>query len=201
MEIVAHPSLLLKSAKYDSKFYQSHIQSICDAFDCSSLVPSVCVQYAAFVKLLADSDLQEQHATYWKTSGRWDPLGVIESFMNPKLELADGLEDLCFILAKIGLIRFTQSDTERVVKTIRKTETHCAGYDEIKELKGKRDRAKEEIFLRENRVPISELLLEEFNQHWLKSHRPALKKKISKKDVAIENYLKNDIAKQKFWTA
>ena len=121
--------------------------------------------------------------------------------MNPKLELADGLEDLCFILAKIGLIRFTQSDTERVVKTIRKTETHCAGYDEIKELKGKRDRAKEEIFLRENRVPISELPLEEFNQQWLKSHRPALKKKISKKDVAIENYLKNDIAKQKFWTA
>jgi len=26
-------------------------------------------------------------------------------------------------MAKIGLIRFTQSDTERVVKTVRKTET------------------------------------------------------------------------------
>ena len=58
----------------------------------------------------------------------------------------------------------------------------------------------EEIFLRENRVPISELPLEELNQEWLKSHRAALKK-TSKKDVSIQNYLKKDIAKRQFWTA
>ena len=117
-----------------------------------------------------------------------------------KFEIAEGMEDYCFILAKIGLIRITQNDTERVVKTIRKTETRFAGYDEIKEKAGKRDRAREEIFIRENRVPIAELPLEEFNQTWLKSHRPALKKQ-SQKDVAIENYLRDDIGKQKLWTA
>ena len=83
---------------------------------------------------------------------------------------------------------------------IRKTETRFAGYEEIKEQDGKRDRAMEEIFLRENRVPLRELPLEDFNQEWLKSHRPALKKN-SKKDVAIETFFKNDIAKQQFWTA
>ena len=120
--------------------------------------------------------------------------------MNPTFDLFDGLEDFCFILSKIGLIRFTQSDTEREVKTIRKTETRFAGYDEIKEQAGKRDRAREEIFIRENQVPLNDLPLEEFNQEWLKSHRPALKKK-SEKDVAIENYLEKDVAKHKFWIA
>ena len=85
-----------------------------------------------FVKLLAVSDLQKKCDTYWKKSDRWDPLGVIESFMNPTFELSDNMEDLCFILSKIGLICFTQSDTERVVKTIRKTETRFAGYNEIR---------------------------------------------------------------------
>ena len=132
IEIVAHPSLLLKSTKYDSGYYRNHLETICDAFDCSSLIASVCIQYIEFVKLLADSDLQKKHDTYWKKSGRWDPLGVIESFMNPTFELSDNMEDLCFILSKIGLIRFTQSDTERVVKTIRKTETRFAGYNDIK---------------------------------------------------------------------
>ena len=110
------------------------------------------------------------------------------------------MEDLCFILSEIGLIRFTQADTERVVKTIRKTETRFAGYNEIKQQSGKRDRAMEEISLRENRAPLSELPLDDFNQEWLKSHRAALKT-TSNRDVAIENYLKNDIVKQQFWTA
>ena len=100
--------------------------------------------------------------------------------MNPTFELSDNMEDLCFILSKIGLIRFTQSDTERVVKTIRKTETRFAGYNEIKQQSGKRDRAMEEIFLRENRIPLSELPLEDFNQEGFISHRLALKKLATK---------------------
>ena len=200
MEIVVHPALILLANEYDANYYRSHLKSICEALDCKSIIASVCVQHGEFVKLLENTDLQQKHANYWKSGDRWDPLGVIESLMNPVSELADGLEDLCFIFAKIGLIRFTQADTERVVKTIRKTETRFAGYDEIKEQDGKRDRAMEEIFLRENRVPLRELPLEDFNQEWLKSHRPALKKN-SKKDVAIETFFKNDIAKQQFWTA
>ena len=72
-------------------------------------------------------------------------------------------------MGKIGLIRFTQSDTKRVVKTVRKTETRFAGYDEVKESEGKRDRAKQEVFLRENQVPLTDLLLEALNKEWLKS--------------------------------
>ena len=49
------------------------------------------------------------------------------------------------MIAKIGLIRFTQSYTERVVKTVRETESRFAGYDEVKESEGKNDRAKQEI--------------------------------------------------------
>ena len=68
------------------------------------------------------------------------------------------------------------------MKTIRKTETSFAGYDETKKQQGKRDHAKEEIFLRQNRVALEDLPLEEINELWLKSHLPSLKK-ISKRDV------------------
>ena len=125
-------------------------------------------------------------------------MGVIESFMNPSFQLATDIEDYVWVMAKIGLIRFTQSDTERVVKTVRKTETRFAGYDEVKESEGKRDRAKQEIFLRENQVPLNDLPLEELNQEWLKSHLPALKSK-SKRDVTVENYISNDTPKHQFW--
>ena len=125
-------------------------------------------------------------------------MGVIESFMNPTFQLATDIEDFVWVMAKIGLIRFTQSDTERVVKTVRKTETRFAGYDEVKESKGKRDRAKQEIFLRENPVPLKELPLEQLNQAWLKSHLPALKSK-SQRDVVVENYIDKDVPKYQFW--
>ena len=85
------------------------------------------------------------------------------------------------------------------MKTIRKTETRFAGYDETKEQQGKRDRAKEEIFLRENRVALEDLPLEKINQLWLKSHLPSLKK-TSKRDVAVENWLEKDCSKHKFWS-
>ena len=150
IEIVVHPRLILQSAKYNTAHYRPHLESICAAFGCSDLIATVSVQHVQYVKLISNQNLQEKYADYWKISGRWDPLGVIESFMNPKFEIAEGMEDYCFILAKIGLIRFTQNDTERVVKTIRKTETRFAGYDEIKEKAGKRDRAREEIFIRGN---------------------------------------------------
>ena len=84
-----------------------------------------------------------------------------------------------------------------MVKTVRKTETRFAGYDEVKESEGKRDRAKKEIFLRENQVPLDNLPLEELNQEWLKTHLPALKSK-SNRDVTVENYISNDTPKYQF---
>ena len=59
---------------------------------------------------------------YWKHGSKWNPLGVIESFMNPDFGLYVGITDFCYLLAKIGKIRFSQADTERCVKTIRKIE-------------------------------------------------------------------------------
>ena len=102
----------------------------------------------------------------------------------------------------MGLIRFTQSDTERVVKSQRKTEPRFAGFDELKEAKGKRHRAKQEIFLKENPIALTDLPLEEFNQKWLKTHLPSLKKNHKGvKDAfgsSMKNFLKNDCTKARF---
>jgi len=84
------------------------------------------------------------------------------------------------LLSKIGKIRFSQADTERVVKTIRKVEPRFSSFNEVKEQAGKHDRARQEIFLHENRLSLSSLPLEDFNENWLKSHRPSLKKRLHK---------------------
>ena len=163
-----------------------------------SLIASVAVGHDKYLSIIRDVDSQQHFDKYWKRNNKWDPMGVIESFMNPSFQLATDIEDYVWVMAKIGLIRFTQSDTERVVKTVRKTETRFAGYDEVKESEGKRDRAKQEVFLRENQVPLADLPLEALNKEWLKSHLPALKSK-SKRDVTVENYIFNDTPKHQFW--
>ena len=73
------------------------------------------------------------------------------------------MPDFAWILSKIGLIRFMQSDTERVVKTVRKVEHRFASYNEIKLEQNKRDRANQEVFLHENPVAFANLPLEELN--------------------------------------
>ena len=100
-------------------------------------------------------------------------------------------------MAKIGPIRFTQCDNECVVKTVRKTKTRFAGYDEVEESEGIRDSAKGEIFLRENQVPLDDLPSKELNQIWLKTHLPALKSK-NNRDVTVENYISTDTSKHQF---
>ena len=56
------------------------------------------------------------------------------------------MENFCILLERVGLLRLTQADTERVVKTIRRVEPQFAGFNEVKESKGARDRAQQEIF-------------------------------------------------------
>ena len=197
MEIIIHPLLILKAEK-PSEYYREHLERICDAFDCMSLIASVAVGHDKYLSIIRDVDSQQHFDKYWKRNNKWDPMGVIESFMNPSFQLATDIEDYVWVMAKIGLIRFTQSDTERVVKTVSKTETRFTGYDEVKESEGKRDRAKQEVFLRENQVPLTDLPLEALNKEWLKSHLPALKSK-SKRDVTVENYISNDTPKHQFW--
>ncbi len=65
-------------------------------------------------------------------------------------------------------------------------------------MKGKRDRAKQEIFLHENSVRLDQLPLEELNQIWLKRHLPSVKKNGEGKQVCIDNFLKSDSSSAKF---
>ena len=99
-----------------------------------------------------DSGLnQMKYAGYWKINGSWDALGVIESYMNPNFDLFKGMEDFCILLERVGLLRLSQADTERVVKTIRGVEPRFAGFNDLEECKGARDRAQQEISLYENK--------------------------------------------------
>jgi len=103
--------------------------------------------------------------------------------MNPSFQLTDNMVDFAWVLAKVGLLRFSQSDTERVNKTVDKIERRFTNFNEIKELDGKRDRIKEETFLHENRIAMDQLPLEEINKLWLKTHRASLKKKRAKRCI------------------
>ena len=94
-------------------------------------------------------------------------MGVIESFMNPQFQLTDNMTDFAWVLAKIGLLRFSQSDTERVNKTVDKIERRFTNFNQSHEGNGKRDRTKEEVFLDENRIAMDESPLEEINKHGL----------------------------------
>ena len=118
--------------------------------------------------------------------------------MNPNFELHKGMTAFCVLLERVGLILKPQSDTERVVKTIRKVEGRFANYNKAKESKGKRDRANQEIFLHENSVRLGQLPLENLNQIWLKHHLPSVKKKGNAKQVCIDNFLKAEVSAAKF---
>ena len=168
-------------------------------FKCVQILSTVVVGHKMFFQIIADVNLQKKYKSYWFRKSRWSPIGVIESFMKYEFQLFCNMEDFVWVLSKIGLLRFTQSDTERVNKTVDKIERRFASFNEVKEAEGKRDRTKEEVFLHENKIALDELPLEDINKLWLKKHRSALKKE-SKKDVSLQRFMEKDSSKQKFWT-
>ena len=122
------PSFLLK-APYDPKSYDESLRFLAKAFDMMDIIAPIITGHSEFNKILSDPANQQKYSSYWdanhrKTKSRfkWSPLGVIESFMNPDFGLHENLHDFCVILEHIGLILFTRADTERVVKSQRKTE-------------------------------------------------------------------------------
>ena len=119
--------------------------------------------------------------------------------MNSNFELHKDMTSFCILLERVGLILKTQADTERVVKNIREVEDRFLNYNEVDEMKGKCDRAKQEIFRHENTVRIDHLLLEDLNQIWLKNHLPSVKKNGEGKQVCIDNFLKSDSSAAKFF--
>ena len=114
-----HPKLLLNRS-YNEEFYKSHLEEVCTYFKCLNIISSVIVGHQMFYQIIGDVDLQKKFEEYWFRKKRWDPLGVIESFMNPTFHLFDNMTDFTWVLSKIGLLRFTQSDTERANKTAAK---------------------------------------------------------------------------------
>ena len=163
MEVIVHPKSLL-SRDYVSEFYKPHLEEVCKYFKCINIISSVTIGHSLFYKLISNSDLQKKYESYWFRKKRWDPLGVIESFMNPQFQLTDNMTDFAWVLAKIGLLRFSQSDTERVNKTVDKIERRFTNFNESHEGDGKRDRTKEEVFPHANRIAMDELPLEEINK-------------------------------------
>ena len=121
--------------------------------------------------------------------------------MNPAFDLYKGMEDFCELLERVGLVRLSQADTERVVKTIRKVEPRFTSFNEVKEAKGARDRAQQEIFLCENKVGLEKLPVDGLFDLWTQSHYPSLKKsdaRYSGKPKSVESFLKNDCSSLKF---
>ena len=87
------------------------------------------------------------------------------------------MEDFCFLLGRVGLLRYTQADTERVVKTVRKVEKRFNNFHEVKQAIGKRDRALQEIFIHENPIALRDLPLDNLHKKWMQTHKSSLKKK------------------------
>ena len=162
--------------------------------DCIAVI---LVSHETYVKTLSSTLNQTKYSSYWMIRGSWDPLGVIESYMNPKFDLYKGMEDFSCLLERVGLLRLTQADTERVVKTIRKIEPRFPSFNEVKEAKGARDRAQQEIFLCENKVALQELPLDALFDVWTQTHYPTLKKKAGN-SKSVETFFKKDVSSAKF---
>ena len=177
--------------------YSDGLNFIIDRLGLQQHRASIVISHKTYHDTLDSALNQIKYAHYWKTGGSWDVIGVIESYMNPKFDLFKGMEDFCILLERVGLLRLSQADTERVVKTIRKVEPRFSGFDEVKESKGARDRAQQEIFLNENKVALESLPLEELFDSWTQSHRPSLKK-TNTKSISVETFLKKDTTALKF---
>lgn len=107
-----------------------------DRLDLQQYRASIVILHETYHDTLDSGLNQMKYADYWKTNGSWDALGVIESYMNPNFDLFKELEDFCILLERVGLLRLSQADTERVFKTIRRVEPRFAGFNEVKQSKG-----------------------------------------------------------------
>ena len=197
IERVIHPRLVLKEP-YNQESFSIDLKCICTRLDLLDLHASIVVGHKNYANILSTHQNDVVYTPFWKKRGTWDPLGVIESFMNPSLPLYKGMEDFCVLLERVGLLRFTQADTERVVKTVRKVEKRFSNFDEVKEAAGKRDRALQEIFIHENPIALNELPLETLHNVWMQNHKSSLKKRTAAKAMPIEAFLREDESKARF---
>ena len=133
IERVIHPSLVLRNP-YNHSDFANDLKLICTHLGLMDIHASIVVHHKTYAKLLS---LNENDVAYTISGkqrvGIRNPLGVIESFMNATLPLCKGMEDFCYLLERVGLLRYTQADTERVVKTVRKVEKRYNKFNAIKQ--------------------------------------------------------------------
>ena len=92
---------------------------MCEKLHIADFLSSITVCHGEFVHLLRTLHNDQFLADLWKSKKTWEPIALIETSLNPRLGLHVGSEDFCVLLERVGLLRFTQVDTERIVKVIR----------------------------------------------------------------------------------
>ena len=199
IERVIHPNLVLRNP-YNHSDFANDLKLICTRLGLMDIHASIVVHHKTYAKLLSLHENDVAYTKFWKTKGMWNPLGVIESFMNATLPLCKGMEDFCYLLERVGLVRYTQADTERVVKTVRKVEKRFNNFNEVKQAIGKRDRASQEIFIHENPIALRDLPMDNLHKKWLQAHKSSLKKNAAAKALSIQTFLRKDTSKARFLT-
>ena len=109
----------------------------------------------------------------------WRPENVLRSFQNVRLGLHKDIPDLVEVAEICLIISRSQSDTERVGKTAKRvSEGRFEGKFNISKDDDK-DRAKKEVFLAENSVPLRFFPSKTVAERWTVNHRPCLKRTVT----------------------
>ena len=106
----------------------------------------------------------------------WRPENVLKSFQDVKTGLHKDIPDAVEIAEICLVMSRSQSDTERVGKTAKRvSEGRFEGkFDERKD--DRKDRAKKEVFIIENAVPLKYFPAAAITARWLRHHRPSVKR-------------------------
>ena len=182
---------------YSEDLYVSSLCTICSTL-CLVYPKSKLLQdHKRFLNLLSVEANQVKFQSYWfrdYNKRLWDPLGVIESFQCEKFALYRSFHEFTYLLSEVGLHKLSQSDTERVVKILRVVEPRFSGFDERKLQDGKRDRCMQEIFLRDNKIALNKLPLDDYEQEWRKKHLHCAKidARSRRDSISVTNYLSEE---------
>ena len=88
--------------RYRLEDYKDALTLISKRLGLDDCIAVILVSHETYVKVLSSALNQTKYSSYWMTRGSWDPLGVIESYMNPKFDLNKGMEDFSCLLERVG---------------------------------------------------------------------------------------------------
>ncbi|KAF0306132.1 hypothetical protein FJT64_022317 [Amphibalanus amphitrite] len=142
-------------------------------------------QYRTFKQRVVERSAEPELHAVWlpadPSSGvrTWRPENVLRSFQNVRLGLHKDIPDLVEVAEICLIISRSQSDTERVGKTAKRvSEGRFEGKFNISKDDDK-DRAKKEVFLAENSVPLRFFPSKTVAEKWTVNHRPCLKRTVT----------------------